>query len=177
MVKILKLFGFIILFFLALSYVTPKVNFYYLLEKKLQKQKIILSDEQIKDKGFTLNIKNTKVFYDSIESAKVEKINITTLFFFNYISIKNVKLSGIASSFIPINIKNIDVSYSIFNPINISISASGDFGESTGSFNLLDNNLNISINPSKLTLTKYKKTLKYLEKNQDGAYSYDTTFN
>ncbi len=176
MVKILKIFAYSLFFILALIYFVPKVNLYHYIETKLQSQKVIFSNEEIKDNSFSLSINNIEVSYESIQSANIQSIEIHMFLLYNSISLKNIELSSVISSFIPLHIDSVEVKYSIFNPMNLVINASGEFGEAKGKFSILDRNLTMQIEPSELMLKGYKSTLNNLSKNETGEYSYDKTF-
>ena len=154
----------------------PKESVYYFLEKELLKEKVILSGEEIIDNGFSLQLKHTDLSYDSIESASVEDINVKMFLVYNSLSVSNVELVGMASSFVPVVIDEMNMKYTIFNPLNIVANASGEFGEAKANVNLLDRNVSILLTPSELMLKKYRSTLKNLKKNEDGEYKYDKTF-
>ena len=176
MVKISRLLAYIFFFILALVYFMPKESVYYYLEKKLLQEKVILSGEDINDNGFSLELKNSSVSYDSIQSANIEDINLKIFGIYNSLSIQNIELSGIVSSFTPLIIDTIDVSYTIFNPLNIVATASGEFGEASANISILDKNISVLLIPSDLMFKKYKSTLRNLKKNQNGEYEYDKTF-
>ena len=177
MVKTLKVLGFSLFFLLATLFFLPKINFYYLVEKELKKQNIVLSDENIIENSFSLNIKDADIFVESIKSATIKELDISTLLLYNSIHLRDIKLSGMAESFVPIDIKTIGATHSIFNPLTLDIVLNGAFGDAKANFSMLDKKFYLTLKPSKLMLRKYKKTLKFLEKNQNGAYSYDTVFN
>ncbi len=177
MVKLSKIFGLMVFFILALTFFIPKTNLYYLLESKLQNYNLVVSDEVIKESGFYLELKDAKIYFNSIQSAEVTKMELSTFLVYNSLDISGIKLSTLSKSFLPIDIKNINATYSIFNPLNLTVVSNGDFGVANGYINLLDKKISIKVKPSKMMLKRYKKTLKFLEKNQDGTYSYDTTFN
>jgi hypothetical protein len=143
------------------------------MQHKLEKQNIILNSENILDHAFSLELQNTKVFYDQLESANIKQIELNTFYIYNSLQIQDVKLSGMASSFVPINIKNIVFTYSILNPLQIKLHSHGEFGDLDGSFDILDNHIYITLKPSKKMLQNYKKTLRYLTKNKNGEYIYD----
>ncbi len=176
MVKILKFLAYVLFFILALIYFMPKASIYYLVEKKLQENKIILSHESVIDNGFSLKLKNADISYNSIESATVKEIDIKMLIFYNSFSVENIELSSIASSFVPLRIKSLDVKYTVLNPLNIVAKASGEFGEANANLNILDKNITILLTPSKQMLQKYKTTLSNFSKNQSGEYEYVKTF-
>ena len=176
MVKLSKLLAYILFFFLALIYFMPKESVYYYLEKELLLNKVVLSDEEIKDSGFSLQLNNSKVSYDSIESADVENINIKIFLVYNSLSVSNVKLLDVASSFVPLHIDNINIKYTIFNPLNIVAESNGEFGQANAEVNILDRNMSVVLKPSQLMLKKYRATLRNLKKNEAGEYRYEKTF-
>jgi len=176
MVKLSKLLAYIFFFILALIYFMPKESVYYYLEKELLLNKVVLSDEEIEDSGFSLQLNNSKVSYDSIESADVENINIKIFLVYNSLSVSNVKLLDVASSFVPLHIDNINIKYTIFNPLNIVAESNGEFGQANAEVNILDRNMSVVLKPSQLMLKKYRATLRNLKKNEAGEYRYEKTF-
>ena len=176
MVKLSKLLAYVMFFILALIYFMPKESVYYYLEKELQKQKIILSDEEIIDNGFSLQLNNTKLSYDSIESANVENINIKIFLVYNSLSVSNVRLLDVASSFVPLHVDTINIKYTIFNPLNIVAESNGEFGQASAEVNILDRNISMVLKPSPMMLKKYRATLRNLKKNKAGEYKYEKTF-
>lgn len=176
MVKILKLFAYILFFALALIYFIPKVSLYYYAEKELLQEKIILSGEESVDSGFWLQLHHATLSYDSIQSANIQSINMKMFLLYNSISVKNIELSSMASSFVPLNVESVDITYTIFNPLKIVAKASGEFGEANAEVNILDRNITIVLRASELMKKKYKSTLRNLYKNEDGEYEYDKVF-
>lgn len=173
MVKFFKFFLFVFLFFASLIYFFPKINGYYLLENELQKYKVVLSDEDVKDRGFSLEIEHANLSFESIQSAHVEKVTVTTLGIYNSLHVEDIRLLDVASSFIPLKVQNIDVRYSIMDPFNILGEAKGEFGELTLKLHVKDQKVSIILNPSKLMLGQYKNTLNYMRKNSKGEYVYE----
>ncbi len=176
MVRILKLLGYTLFFILALIYFMPKVSLYHYAEQKLAENKIIFSNESAVDNGLSLKLSNVNVSYSEIQSATVKNIDIKLLIFYNSLSVENIELSSMASSFVPLHIKTLDIKYTILNPVTIIANASGEFGEANARLNILDKNVTILLTPSKLMLNKYKNTLQSLRKNQSGEYEYVKTF-
>ena len=176
MVKFLKILSYTILFILAIGYFFPKINFYYLLENEFKKNNIILSQEKIIDKAFSLEINEAKLYFKKIETADIESINIKTFLVYNSVSVENIKLSTMAVSFTPISIDNIYMKYTIFNPLNIVGEVNGEFGKAMININIIDRKMNIVVLPSKLMLDNYKNTLRNLKKNEDGEYEYVKNF-
>jgi hypothetical protein len=95
---------------------------------------------------------------------------------YNSISAKNIKPSNMAVSFLPLHIKSVDISYTIFNPLVIGLYANGEFGEAEGEINILDRNISMVVTPSEVIETKHQDTLANMKKNDNGSYSYDKSF-
>jgi hypothetical protein len=174
--KLAIFFAFVLFFISSLMYFTPKENIYFALENELKKYDVIISNEKIKDSGFTLELNDAEVFFKSIKSADIKSVNIKIFGIYNSLSLEDIKLSQSASSFLPLNIEKVTITHSIFNPLNINIYELGDDGELEGSFNLLEMALHIIFEPSELMLKKYKNSMREFKKSEDGSYSYDKTF-
>ncbi len=176
MVKIFKLFAYLFFFVMALIYFAPKQNLYFYAEQELQKLKVVFSKEEIVENAFSLQLNHMKLLYDSIESADVGSLNVELLLLYNVVSAKDIELSSMAASFVPLRIKSVEVKYSILNPINVIFQAEGEFGEAYGKLNIVDRNVSVVLKPSLLMLNAHKGTMKELHKNKNGEYSYDKTF-
>lgn len=174
--KLAMFFAYLLFFILALMYFTPKTSLYYMLEKELKKHEVIISNEKVSDKGFSLDIKDATIYVKGIDSANVELTNVKLFTLYNTIKIKNIELSSVASTMIPLKIDALNLSYSIFNPLKVTAEGSGGFGEAKASFHILERALNLKVKPSNTMLKNYAKSMKKLKKNEDGSYSYDKTF-
>lgn len=176
MVKTGRFFAYLLFFILALMYFTPKSSIYYFLEQQLKPHSIVVSSEDVRDSGFSLNISNADLSYKSIESAHISDTDISMFILYNSVSFKDITLNSVGKSFIPIHIESGDITYSLFNPLNIKASSVGEFGEALSSFNILDRKLHVELKPSKMMLRDYKKTLQKMNKNENGGYNYEKTF-
>jgi hypothetical protein len=81
-----------------------------------------------------------------------------------------------ASSFLPLKIRKLILTHSIFNPLSINIYESGGNGKIRGSFSLINKELHIVFSPSKLMLNEFKKSIKMFKKSKNGDYTYDKSF-
>jgi hypothetical protein len=174
--KILKYFLYIFLFFIAFVYFIPKTNLYYLMEKYLVKYDVVISNEKLQEKFFDLNIKNMDISVKGIDSAKIENGDITLSLLYNKVDLKKIKLSSVMQNFFPVNIEHIYVVYTIFNPLNITGEAKGDFGEAKIKVSLLNRKAILILHPSKLMLRKYRTVLRELKKLKNGEYKYEESF-
>ena len=177
MVKKLLLFLVYIMFFiLALIYFSPKQSLYFSLEETLKSNGVILSQEKLKDKAFSLLIEDAKLSVKSIESADIKNIQVSTFGLYNSISCSDIELSKIYQSFLPLHVDSVDIVYSALNPLNVKVYSQGEFGVSESTFNLSDSTLHVELKPSDVMLRKYKQSLREYTKNEDGEFIYDQTF-
>jgi hypothetical protein len=119
---------------------------------------------------------DAKVYFDSIESAKISNMKLSVFGFYNLVSISDIELADIAKAFIPLHIDSLDIKYFIFNPFCITAHGMGEFGDAKIDFNIVKNTLHMVLNPSKKMLKHYRVTLKNLKKSKDGEFVYDKTF-
>jgi len=174
--KIAIFFGYVSFFILALIYFTPKISLYYFAEQELKVFDVVVSSEALVDTGFSLKIQNPTVNIKSIESAKIQELDIKILGLYNSVNISNIGLSSTAKSFLPLNIEYINITHTIVDPLHINAEAIGEFGEAKVVVNLLDRNLSIVLLPSKLMKDKYANTLRNLKKSENGEFVYAKTF-
>jgi PHD/YefM family antitoxin component YafN of YafNO toxin-antitoxin module len=161
---------------MALILFLPKSSLYYLGEKELSKQKVIISNEILDEKPFSLDISNMTIFVKGINSATVENADINLMLFYNSIDIKNIKIASVASAYIPTNISNVKLSYTIFNPLVVKGNSNGEFGKIKAKYEILNKKLTIYLKPSKKMFRKYSRSLRYFKKDANGEYVYAKTF-
>jgi len=174
--KLLMFFTYVIFFILALMYFTPKTSLYYMLEKELKKYDVVISGEKVHDNGFSLSLEGSNLYVKEIESAHLKELDVKLFALYNAVNVQDITLSDVAGSFIPVKIKNADVTYSVFNPLNVQIQAKGDFGVASGELSILDRKLHLTVTPSELMKKNHLSTMRQLKKQKDGSYSYDKTF-
>lgn len=171
--KIAKFFAYFLFFIVLLMYFTPKESLYYLAEKELKSYGVIISSEDVKDRGLWLTIEHANVSLKAIPSALIKETSIKLFGVYNSVNIDNIALSSAASSFIPLNIAHLQIKYHILNPFHITFSTHGEFGKLQGTLNVLKHTLHIDLIASRVMKRKYRNTLRNLKKNSKGEYYYD----
>jgi len=175
--KKIALFLFYSLFFLAmLLFFTPKENLYYFGEEQLKSLDVIIAYEEVIDQGFSLQIKDAKLYVKKIQSANIASTQIRIFGLYNAVNIENIVLDSTFEQFFPPLINHVSLDQNIFSPQQIHAEAVGDFGEAHATLNLLDRNVSVIVKPSKLMLSRYRNTLRQLKKTKEGDYRYDTKF-
>lgn len=170
--RLLKFFVYICIFVLFLFIFLPKTQIYFYLEKQLQKEKIIIVENNINESIFHITLGELKLYRDDIYLANIEEINFTSFFIFNKLSVNNINIESSFAQFVPLQIDFVNFTYSILNPINILAFSKGSFGEAKLNFNLSTKTLNIVLNPSKNFKNKYKFILQKM-KQIKGEYLYE----
>ena len=175
MKKIFKLFLYVFVFLAFFICFLPKESFYNLLEKELEKNQIIVSNEIKDDKAFSFVVSNAEIFYQGINGAKIDEMRFQTYLFYTNVSLKNINILESLSSFIPTPIDEVVISHSIFNFYKIKIKSKGIFGELTGDINLFTKELKLELNASDKMKTSYSKLLKNM-KFENERYFYEYKF-
>lgn len=171
--KILNFFIYLTFFIGALIYFTPKISTYYFLEQKIKPFGIIISQEILNDTGFGLKIEDATLSVKGVDGAVVENIDINFFGLYNSLDIQNIKLSSMASSFVPLKIEDVNIKYSVVNPLFITGTSHGEFGEATLNINILKRTVQLKLIPSKIMKQRYRRTLRNLKKNAEGEYIYE----
>lgn len=156
-----KFFLFLIGLFIGFIVFIPKDNLYYTLQKYLSKEKIYINSD-IKN-SLILTLSNGKIYQNGINFAQFEKVKIIPFLVYNNIKAKNIKIS-----FQNIKIDNLNITYSIINPLKIKINGTSNIGKINGEVNLIKKIIKIYI------LNLNNNTLKsFLRKDKQGYFYYE----
>jgi len=162
--------GGLLLLILSLWIFAPKEEIYYLLEKRLSQSDIVISNEQIKDTLFGLEILDADIYLKGIKVAKIGSMKLNIFFLYNNLEISSVITDKGIANFAPKSINRLDATFSVLKPYKIAIEGNGSFGEVTGGLYWTQRKLllrfsNIKdIQPFKKFLKKDKKGLYYEKK-------------
>jgi len=167
-----RIIGGFFLLIIFLWLLAPKQELYYLLEKELKKNDIIISNETIKDKWYGLEIVDADVYVKGAKMAEVSELDLNIFFLYNILSVKNIHVNKAMENVAPKNIEEIKVQYSIANPLNIEISGKGSFGVLEGNVSLMDRDILIKFPVAK----DIKPFRKFLKKDKTGEWKYETSY-
>jgi hypothetical protein len=175
MKRILKLFLYLFAFIVFFIIFLPKESFYNLLEKELEKNQIVVSNETKKEEIFSFSVLNADIFYQGINMAKVDDITFKTYLFQTKVDIKNINFLDTLSSFAPTPINEVILEHSVLDINKINIKSSGTFGELNGKINILKREVKIELNASTLMKNSYGNLLRYM-KFENERYIYEYKF-
>ncbi len=156
----------LLIFYLSVMFFLPKKELYFLAEKQLEEQKLIISDEKIDEGIFDIKLSEGKLFFEDMDVATFENINIATTLFTNSAEITNFIPAQSLQDIIPVGIKTLLLTQSIINFDMVDIELSGNFGEAEGVVDLEKREIKLFFKTDKSkSFTKLKK---YLKKTKEG---------
>ncbi len=158
---------FIVLFLGGLIIFSPKVELYYLLENFLNQNGVVISQERLKDKGYSFESKNGVISYKNIDSLTFDKIEILPFIMFNQAKITGLTTSSDLKKIFDKTL-DIKVVYSIFDPLNIRLSSDSEI-VADGVFNILSREFILEIESEIPPMLKQNFT-----KNEKGKYEFKT---
>ena len=147
-------------FLIGLIIFMPKDNLYFTFQKFLASQNIFINSK-IKN-TLTLTLYNGKIYQNGINLASFKETTIIPFILYNKISAKDININ-----FQNYKIKNLDITYTLLNPIKIYISGNANFGKIEGIINLFEHFIKIyifNLNDSNLK--------PFLKKDKKGYYYY-----
>jgi hypothetical protein len=159
----------------AFIYFLPRYNLYFELENYLSTQKIIISNEQLDDSGFSLYISEGKLYFGDLHVADLDNAEIDTWLFYNRLEAQGVHISDAMNQVASGSIENLSLTQNIFNPLHVSIEAEGDFGTLQGGVDLLDQHLVLLLEPSQMLTKLNPFWLNRFKKTEEG-YRFETQY-
>jgi len=166
-------------FVFAIIAFLPKEELYYFAAQKLKEEKIDFSHKIIQDKLYGMAIEELHIFYSDIDLVQIEKLKLNLFFFYNNLVINSVHLNNTAAKFAPKGLKDINVVYTVFDPLKINIDGRFNGGTIQGSINLLSKTLVLDLFTSKSFKKNYRNIVKQLKYNKESStkqedhYSYE----
>ena len=141
----------------------PKDNLYYTFQKYLSKNKIYINSDI--DSKIALRLKNGTVYYKGMDIVSFDEADVYSFIFFNKIYLHNIalKLGNL-------RIKNLNVSYTVTNPLKVYINGVSDFGKIEGYVDLIKKEIKVYI------LNLNNNTVKRMLKKDKKGYFYYATF-
>jgi hypothetical protein len=150
----------------------PKENLYYTLKNILKNERVTLTEEILSDNFISLDSSNISLFYDGIDSVKIDSFSVKPLLIYNKIDLENVSASDDLKKMFNFSATSVDITYAIWDFKNINIVAEGDFGEISGSIDIIDQSIKLLLEPT-LRFEKSQIINQYFKKSEEG-YIYES---
>ena len=152
--------------FVGLMLFAPKKSLYYLLEKELEKSNIVISDEKISQNPVGLKIEDGKLYVDNTYIGNLESLSLLTTVAYNNIRVQEFKPNESIKKMMPISVTDANITYALWNPMEVTISIVGDVGRVKGGLNILEKKIHLRFLDSK----RVAPIRQYLNKDESGWY-------
>ena len=167
-----RFIGGLFLSIILLWLLSPKQELYYLLEKELKKEGVIISNETFKDRWFGFVIENADVYVKGAKMAQVSQLEFNLFFLYNTLTVKEIETNDAIHNVAPKRIEETLIKYSILDPLKVSIDTKGSFGVATGAVELIDRKVKVLF-----PVVKDIKVLrKFLKKDKVEGWKYETNY-
>ncbi len=168
----------ILIIYIAFIAFMPKKDIYYTAVNKLKDYRVSLSTESLSDNIISLKGNNILIFYDGIESVEIESFVVSIYLFINRAKLHNISISSGLKSLLPPSISSesieqVTLSYRVWDPKNVDIRASGEFGKIKGSFNIESSKVKLLLQEPSETLLNSSLIRDYFKKSE-GGYIYES---
>ena len=167
-----RIVGGFFLFLLLLWLFSPKQELYYLLEKSLKENNVIISNETLKDTWIGLKIEHADIYVEGAKVATNKELNFIFLFLYAKLSLNDLEMDKSLQSVAPKKIDNLIATYSILNPLKVILKGRGSIGELEGTVALKERRIEILF-PKPKDLKTIKK---FLKKDAKKGWYYEKTY-
>ncbi len=168
MKKILKSFMYLLILIALVIFFLPKTNLYYAAEILMKENHLFISDELVLDKGYALELKNSKLLFDNLDLAEVESIELSPWIFYNTLRLENIRINEGFSDFLPAEIRSVSVQHLVYNPLKLILRGDSDDSFFFGDVDLLERVLVIHLRLGTQSEKKYSNLLGRLNKEEGG---------
>jgi len=166
-----KIFTVLALIWFALLVLMPKQELYFKLEKELAVQGIKINEQNIDEGLFTLTLNEADVYAKGIKLASIEKTTFFTLLFYTKLELDKLRIDESLQNIVPTQIEEATFTHGVWNPINVSVHAQGEFGSADGTVALADRSVRLDFNE-----TQGIEMLKPQLKQDEKGWYYETSF-
>jgi len=149
----------------------PKEEFYFSLEKVLAKEGIEINESRISEGLFTLSLHELTVYAKGIKMATMQDAKCFTLLLYTDLTINGVVVDKMLKSMFPTKVEKLQLTHSVFSPLQVRIEGEGSFGTATGMVDLAERKIHIDFGKS-AKLEAFRSRLKH---GKEGWY-YESTY-
>ena len=135
---------------LSMLVLMPKKELYYKLEESLATSYDIKFNEKKLEEGlFSVTLKEVTVYVKGIDVATIKELKLSTFLFYNRIALRSLRLDDTLKRMMPQETQEAVIAYSVLEPLQVSIEASGSFGAMEGRADLKERKVRLDFNESK----------------------------
>jgi hypothetical protein len=159
----------LILLPLAVMFFMPKKELYYLLEKKLHEQHIMISGELLHEGMLSLTVEHPVLSFSGASLATAKSITLWSVLFYTNADFEELLIAeGLPTE---LSIKKLTATHSVLSPMSIAIAGESSLGALQGQVNLGARTVHLDVPKG----GSNKAVSKYLKKSKKGWY-YESKF-
>jgi hypothetical protein len=168
--KILTSLAWVLLFVYLSVMMLPKEALFFKAEELLQPFKIYLNESGSSDRLLAFELQDTTLLYQDIEAAKIDRIRLVTLLFYNRLSVTPFTVKEDLAAFVPPGIEALSLTHHLFMPHRVALYAKGDFGEAEGFVDFYTRRVYLDITFDAVVNRNHRALLQMVKKNEQGYY-------
>lgn len=153
----------------------PKKELWFLAERYLEQNKIILSHEKVSDYGVLAKLDGGVLYYDKMSAFELSSLKVGAFLAYNYLYLDQIELSSSLSTILPAKIEFLSAKHSIFFPHRIFIDGAGDFGTLSGTVDLVSRKAVMLVEAPNEIVSKYRQLFVQMKRTEQG-YLYEFEF-
>ena len=159
----------LILFPLVVMFFMPKKELYYLLEKQLEAQNIVISDEVLTEGPLSLRIEHPVLYFSGVPLATAKQITLWSLLFYTKADFEDLVIAeGLAGE---VSVGALTAIHALPAPLKVRINGESSLGALEGHVFLRERRLYLDVPKG----GQNKMLSKYLKKGEKGWY-YESKF-
>lgn len=166
--SLIKYLFYVCLFLVSINLFLPKLNIYYFIENQLNKYEIVLSNEKINEKKFSIDIENVDVYLKNEKMATIETIHNEFLIYKNKINLEGLKIFNKNKN----NLTNISIEHSVSTPLLIKIYSTNVSRKNIGRIDLFSRKVFFSEEKYFKYFQKLFSLETFIELNGEYVYEY-----
>jgi len=160
---------FLIVLPLAVMVFMPKKELYYLLEKRLQAQNIVISGETLSEGPLRLTIMHPVLYVRGVPLATAKRITLWSVLLYTKLEVEDLRITeGLPSE---VSIRTVTAIHSLRTPMKVLIQGESSLGALGGYVSLKERQLHLDVAEG----GKNRILSKYLKKGEKGWY-YESKF-
>jgi len=132
----------VLLPFLVLA-LSPKKELFYLLEKRLANQGIVLSGGTMDAGIFGLSVEHPTVYFKGIKVATVDELSIVSVLFWTRVSAERIVVDSALHAYAPPKIDRVQIHHQLLAPTEAAITIDDPQFGGTGSLDLSQRHLRV----------------------------------
>lgn len=152
----------------------PKEKLYFTVESYLAENHIYLNNETFSNALVYFDAENIDVLMDAQQIATIGNVRISPWIFLNRFTLNDISFSPLYRNFFPGTVERVVMSYSLLNPLEISIDGEGDFGHCAGKIDWIDQKIRIVFDTTP-QLRRYPLLVNKLYQSKEGLV-YETSY-